>query len=93
MPIQIRQVTSLRAVKQRIAGYEKQFHISSDTFSSDDKARETVPEFDAIEWNFLLMQVNAMREDDTCHPNIFLSECKSHTEAVDTGVMYESVAA
>jgi hypothetical protein len=52
-----------------------------------------VPEFDAIEWNFLLMQVSAMKEDDTWNPKVFMSDCKSHTGAVDTGVMYESVAA
>jgi hypothetical protein len=93
MPIQIRQITSLRSVMQRIAEYETRFNMSSTAFSSDDAARATVPEFDAIEWNFLLMQMNTMKEDDTWNPRVFMSDCKSHTGAVDTGAMYESVAA
>lgn len=93
MPIQIRQITSLRSVKERIAEYETRFNMSSDAFASDERVRAAVPEFDAIEWDFLLMQANAMEEDDAWNPKIFMSDCKSHTGAVDTGAMYESVAA
>lgn len=93
MPIQIRTFTSRQNVDKRIREYEAQFSMSSNAFSFDEKSRATVPEFDAIEWNFLLMQRDAMKDDDACGRTVFLSGCKSNTSAVDTATMYESVAA
>ena len=93
MPIQIRKFTTLRSVDEQIRAYEARFSMSSEAFSSDESSRAAVPEFDAIEWNFLLMQRTAMKEDDACTPNVFHSDYKSKTGAVDTATMYENVAA
>lgn len=93
MPIQIRSVKSLREVERRISAYEEQFSMSSQDFMEKMDLRATVPEFDAIEWNFLLMQKTAMQEDDACGPPVIWSSYKSHISTVDPRKMYEDVAA
>jgi hypothetical protein len=77
MPIQIKKIDSLRSVKQRIDQYETQYNMTSAVLMSDEAVRVTVPEFDAIEWNFLLMQKAAMEEDDKCGSAVFSSNCRS----------------
>ena len=92
MPIEIRKVQALHSVVQRMRDYEAQYGITSAQFARDDEARSKVPEFDAIEWNFLLMQKAAMEEDNRCG-SVFSSNCMSKTHAVDARAFYDEVAA
>jgi len=92
MPIQVRNIQSLQTVMQRLRSYETQYGIASAEFSRDDAAREKVPEFDAIDWNFLLMQKSAIEEDNHCGP-VFSAKRASKTEAVDARAVYDEVAA
>jgi hypothetical protein len=89
MPIQIQETSSLYAVEQKICAFEAQYGISSATFTSDESCDDIVPEFDAIEWSFLLMQKTAMLEDD-CTPSW---RRESKISAVDVRETYEKVAA
>lgn len=93
MPIQIRNVQSLQAVEARLLKFEEQYGMKSAEFVVNPEAQARVPEFDAIEWNFFLMQKNAMEEDDLCGPTLFSSDHTSKTQAVDTYEVYEGVAA
>jgi hypothetical protein len=93
MPIQIRPLKSLAEVQNKIKTYEERYRISSSTFASDTTCRAAVPEFDAIEWNFLLMQQTAMREDDACGgPAVIWSNYQTKTAQADQRI-YEDLAA
>jgi hypothetical protein len=93
MPIQIRDVKSLPVVEEKIRAYEARYAMSSEAFAVDLSRRATVPEFDAIEWNFLLMQKEAMEEDDACGPPVIWSSYRSKISTVDPRTMYDDVAA
>lgn len=93
MPIQIRQVVSLPQVEQKIRVFEERYSMASAQFSNDKSLRGNVPEFDAIDWNLLLMQQKAMLDDDLENCVVFSSKFKTKTSNVDTQSMYEDVAA
>jgi hypothetical protein len=93
MPIQMKAVISLPVVEEKIRDYEVRYAMSSETFTKDPGKRGSVPEFDAIEWNFLLMQRDAMEEDDLCGPPVIWSSYRSTISTVDPRTMYEDVAA
>jgi hypothetical protein len=92
MPIQIQEVSSLNSVEQKICAFEVQYGISSQKFATDPSCEEMVPEFDAIEWGFLLMQKAAMLEDD-CVPVISWRRKSEVSATVDVRETYEEVAA
>ncbi|HEX9200588.1 MAG TPA: hypothetical protein VF865_13575 [Acidobacteriaceae bacterium] len=93
MPIQIRDVKSLPVVEEKIRAFEARYAMSSEAFTVDLDRRVTVPEFDAIEWNFLLMQKEAMEEDDACGAPVIWSNYRSKISAVEPRTMYDDVAA
>lgn len=93
MPIQIRNVQSLQTVDARLRDFEAQYGVTSAEFAANRDAQAKVPEFDAIEWNYLLMQKSAMEEDDLCGNARFFSGYTSKTQAVDAYEVYEEVAA
>jgi hypothetical protein len=93
MPIQIRTTKSLGSVNAKLRVLETKYDLTSAQFESDADASAKVPEFDAIEWNFLLMQKSAMEEDDGCEAAVFPSSYRSVTESVNTNDFYDQVAA
>jgi hypothetical protein len=91
MPIQF-QVTSASQVEQEIRSFEAEYGFSSDEFLQNP-TDDVVSEFDAIEWNFLLMQRETVRENG-CNPTaVFRGDYRTQTSVVDPRDMYESVAA
>jgi hypothetical protein len=53
-----------------------------------------VAEFDAIEWNFLLMQKTAMENPDDCRPTrVFSAQCETVISSVDAYDVRELIAA
>ena len=92
MPIQIKNTGSLFEVVRNIRKLEAQYHMTSDEFVAEPCLDGKVPEFDAIEWNFLLMQKRVM-EEDSCVPTFFSARYQSCTSSVDTREWREDVAA
>jgi hypothetical protein len=92
MPIQIQETSSLQSVEQKICAFEAQYGISSEKFATDSRCEDVIPEFDAIEWSFLLMQKAAMLEDD-CTPFVSWRRKSEVSTTVDVRETYEEVAA
>jgi hypothetical protein len=93
MPIQIRDTVSIAAVEQKLLAFETRYKMSSAEFVADTDIDNKVPEFDAIEWDFLLMQKSALEEDEPCLSAVFSSRCKSEISNVNILAAYDDVAA
>jgi len=65
MPLQIIECESLATIEGKIAAFETRYEVSSEVFLSDAHHGDAIPEFHALEWEFLLMQKKAMLEDDS----------------------------
>jgi len=93
MPIQIQSASSMLEVEQDIRSLEAQYKMSSDDFCAHPTVSEVVPEFDAIEWNFLLMQKRAMQEDACSAGNVFQAQSATQISNVDTSSILDKIAA
>lgn len=90
MPIQFVECDSLSAVEQKIRFFEERYKISSESFLTDKDQEDTIPEFHALEWSFLIMQKKAMLEDEAVPSWRAL---KSRIKTVDIQAVAHSVAA
>lgn len=90
MPIQIRETGSRWEVERDLRAFEVRYGMSSAEFLNC--AEGSVPEFDAIEWNFLLMQKDAF-EQDNCKTKRFSAQSETRTSVVDTCEWRGDVAA
>jgi hypothetical protein len=92
MPIQVKASGSLSEVKAKLHDLQVLYKLSNEEFESQRGTDQKVPEFDAIEWNFLLMQQRALDEDN-CAPKTFSAKFESKTSVVDARDWREDVAA
>ena len=90
MPIRITATVSLADVDREIKKFEEQHHISSEEFIADGRS---VPDDDAMEWNFLIMQKQALIEDDGCLGWGSFAPFESTVSAQEPRQMYDKIAA
>jgi hypothetical protein len=92
MPINIKATGSIHEVEQELRSFETQYQMTTAEFAAHTSIEDVVSEFDAIEWNFLLMQKRAF-EEDRREPTLFSSRTPTQTGTVDVCDMYDLVAA
>jgi hypothetical protein len=94
MPIRIQETGSLPEIEQEISSLESEYSMTSQQFAERGSWDGTVAEFDAIEWNFLLMQKAAMERPDDCRPTrVFSAQCETVISSVDANDVRELIAA
>jgi hypothetical protein len=92
MPIQIQDNDSIFGIKRELRDFEVQYQMTSAEFTSHGCIDGRVPEFDAIEWDFLLMQKRALEEE--CTPARVFSAClQTKIEVSDSSDTRELIAA
>ena len=80
-------------VEREIRALESQYGLTSADFCRHPFVEEIVSEFDAIEWNFLLMQRAAHEESHCDSAVVFMGRSVTLTDAVDVPAAYGDLAA
>ncbi|HEY5331202.1 MAG TPA: hypothetical protein VIJ79_15075 [Acidobacteriaceae bacterium] len=93
MPIQIVETGSIFDVQRDLRAFEVQYDMSSDEFLERGCVDGSVSEFDAIEWNFLLMQKKAMEPEGCVLSSVFSARCQTRIGMVDISDVCERIAA
>jgi hypothetical protein len=102
MPIQITTTVSLAEVERKLREFEKLYQTSSAEFAATPFLDSKIPEDDAIDWNFLIMQKQTLEEDgciDGLHGSAedrnfsFFSRYETTVATQEPQFIYDKVAA
>jgi len=93
MPIQVQTTGSIYEVERELRSLEAQYGMSSAAFAVHPSVDDVVPEFDAIEWSFLLMQKQTLEEDRCSSATVFRGDCITEISDVEVREIYELIAA
>jgi hypothetical protein len=101
MPIQITTTVSLAVVERKLREFEKLYQMSSTAFAATPFLDSKIPEDDAIDWNFLIMQKQSL-EENGCIDGVYgaadgnfivFSHFESTVAAQEPHSIYDKVAA
>lgn len=94
MPIIIQDNISLVDVEREIEAFEVQYEMTSAEFSDPMRSGRSVPEFDALEWEFLLMQKATFEGSGECSSaRVFSAKCETQTDSVPVDQVQDLIAA
>lgn len=93
MPIRFEETGSITEIERDILVLESEYKMTSEGFLALDCMDDRVSEFDAIEWNFLLMQKKALVCADGPEFHVFPAQWETETGTVDSNDVRQLIAA